>query len=324
MTVISYRKTVNMSVEQAIAAIPAVVPQESPVASESQGSNTLESIAKNLEAKANVAPVEAKAPPVSTKRKYNIVVDGNAEDVEFDPGNEEEVKRYLQKGKSADRKFQEAASLRQAAMEFIADLKKNPRKVLSDPNIGLDVRKFAEQVLQEEITEMEKSPEQRERDALKKELEEIKAQKKEQEESAKKANFEKLQIQEQQRLETDITTALDMGGIPKTPRTVRNMAEMMMIALENNINLSAKEVAQVIKSNNISEFKEILNNLSDDQMDDFLGKEVLARIRKKNMARAKAASTNTKVQETVKKPEDKESKGGSKNSKTSYKSFFGF
>ena len=270
------------------------------------------------------APEAVKEALKSNKKKYSLTVDGKNEDIELDLDNDEEIKKYLQKSKAADKRFQEAADVRKAAMDFIDQLRKNPRRVLTDPNIGIDVRKFAEEILNEEIKELEKSPEQREKDKLIKELEEFKQKAKDGEESAKKAARERMEIEQERILESDITSALDIGGLPKTPRTVKAMAEMMMIALENGIDLSAKDIAPIVKNTNLKEFKELVTSLSDDQLEDFLGKEVLGRLSKKRLAKAKGPSPSaalSNLKSVGNSP--KQSSEPKKVEKQTFKKFFG-
>lgn len=256
------------------------------------------------------------------KKKYNLTVNGKAEDLELDLGNDEEVKNYLQKARASDQKFKEAADVRKAAMEFIEQLRKNPRRVLSDPNIGIDIRKFAEEILSDEIKEMEKTPEQREKDKLMKELEEFKAKAKKSEEDAKTAAQQKLELEQERVLESDISAALDIGGLPKTPRTVKAMAEYMMIALEQGIDLSAKDIAPIVKSTNLKEFKEIVDSLSDDQLESFLGKDVIGRLRKKSLSKApRSVPSANAVKPTGQSP--KQSSEPKKDEKITYRKFFG-
>ncbi len=279
------------------------------------------------EPKAEAAPAaaekKAEAKKIeSLKKKYNLTVNGKSEDFELDLGNDEEVKGYLQKAKASDQKFKEAADVRKAAMDFIEQLRKNPKRVLSDPNIGIDIRKFAEEILNEEIKEMEKSPEQREKDKLMKELQELKDKAKQNEEAVKVAERQKLEIEQERILESDISAALDIGGLPKTPRTVKVMAEMMMIALENGIDLSAKDIAPIVKNTNLKEFKEIVDSLSDDQLENFLGKEVIGRLRKKSLSRAaKPVASANNIKATGQSP--KQASEPKKIEKISYKKFFG-
>jgi len=231
-------------------------------------------------------------------KEYKLKVDGREKSVKLDLSNDEEVKKYLQKAEASDKRFQEAADVRKAAMQFIDELKKNPKKILSDPNIGVDLKKFAEEIMNEHIQELEKSPEQREREKLTKELEELKRQREEEKKSTEAKEFSRMQAEHERQLETDISTALDVSGLPKTARTVRAMADYMMIALENGIELSAQEIAPIVKNTTLSEFKEVVGSLGDDQLEDFLGKEVIARLRKKNVAKAKAVETARAVKPT--------------------------
>lgn len=243
-------------------------------------------------------------------KEYKLKVNGREKSIKLDLSNDEDVVRYLQKAEASDSKFQEAAEVRKAAIQFIEELKKNPRKVLSDPNIGVDLKKFAEEIMNETIQDMEKSPEQRAHDKLVKELEDLKQQREDEKKSFNAKEMERLQAEHERNLESEISSALDVSGLPKTARTVKGMAEMMMIALEHGIELSAQEIAPIIKNTNISEFKELMNALSDDQLEDFIGKEIIGRLRKKNVAKAKAVETSSSVKSTgtseSKKAESKE------------------
>lgn len=252
-------------------------------------------------------PVEVKAPeaPKSSKKKYKIKVDKHEEELEFDPSNEEDVVKHLQKSRASDKRFQEASEVRKAAMEFIEQLKTNPRKVLSDPNIGIDIKKFAEEIINEQIAEMEKTPEQREKEELQRQVKEYQEKSKKAEEESKRKDFERMQIEQEKELETGISAALDVGGVPKTPRTVARMAEMLMIALHNNVDLSPKDLVPILKENTMSEFKEVMSGLADDQLEDYLGKELISRLRKNNVAKSKAPATASQVKSAGTDPKTK-------------------
>lgn len=231
-------------------------------------------------------------------KEYKLKVNGKEKSVKFDPHNDEEVVKYLQMAEASDSKFKEAKQVRDAAMQFIEELRKNPRKVLSDPNINVDLKKFAEEIMNEQLQEMEKSPEQRERDKLVKELEDLKKQREQEKTDSESKERERLSQEHEKNLTSDISAALDVSGLPKTPRTVRVMADYMMIALQNGIELSAKEIAPIVKNSTLGEFKEIIGSLSDDQLEDFMGKEVIGRLRKRNVAKAKAIETANAVKPT--------------------------
>lgn len=284
---------------------PVVTPSETPSETPNEISESAEETAADAgnsgisaEKKEVTPPAAKKEEPKSSKKKYKLKVDKVEEDYEFDPSNDEEVIKHLQMSRAGTKRMAEAAEVRNAAMQFIDELKKNPRKVLSDPNIGVDLKKFAEEIINDHIKDLEKSPEQREKEALTAELEKLRKDSKDKEEAAKKSEFEKLQLEQEHQLSTQIEAALDIGGLPKHPRTVKAMAEMMMIALQNDIDLSPQDIAPIIKNNTMGEFKEIVQALSDDQLEDFLGKEILGRLTKKRVAKAKSAQTVNNIQAT--------------------------
>lgn len=233
-----------------------------------------------------------------TLKEYKLKVNGKEKTVRFDASNDEEVIKYLQKAEASDSKFAESAEIRKAAMQFIKELKENPRKVLSDPNIGVDLKKFASEIMNEELQEMEKTPEQKEREKLQKELEALKKEREDEKKSSEQKEFERMSAEHERNLETEISAALDVGGLPKTARTVKIMAEMAMIALQNGIDVSMKDLAPLVKNTTLSEFKEVVSSLSDDQLEDFLGKEVLGRLRKRNVAKSKPVETTNSLKST--------------------------
>src|SRR6185295_10027211 len=83
-------------------------------------------------AKADSEEKSKKEASKSNKKKYKIKVDKSEEELELDLDNEEEVKKHLQMSRAAQKRMHEAAEVRKAAIDFIDELKKNPRKVLSD------------------------------------------------------------------------------------------------------------------------------------------------------------------------------------------------
>lgn len=221
-------------------------------------------------------------------KEYKLKLNGKEKVVKFDPYNDEEVVRYLQKAEAADAKFREAAELRKSAEQFIEILRKDPRRVLSDPNIGIDVKEFAKQIINEEIEDMQKTPEQKEKEKLQREIEELKEKQKLEAEERQTKEFMRLQEEAEHKLDNDITQALEMGGLPKTARTVKTMAEMMMLALQNDIDLSPQDLVPLVKKQTLSEFKEMLSSSNDDVLEEFL-KDHLPRLRKRQASKAKEA-----------------------------------
>ena len=119
-------------------------------------------------------------------KKYKVKIDG--EELEVD---EEELLRGYQTKKAADKRFQEGAMARKQAEEFVRLLKEDPFKVLSNPQIGHDVRQLAEEFLASQLEEEMLSDEERERREMKRKLQEY-------EESEKKKKQEQEELQKKE------------------------------------------------------------------------------------------------------------------------------
>lgn len=257
-------------------------------------------------------------------KEYNLKINGKEKSFKLDLSNDEEVKKYLQKAMASDEVFRKSNQIEKAAQSFIAELRENPLKVLSDPNLNIPREKrkqIAEMIMNEELQEMEKSPEQKEREKLQKMYEsEKKARETEKNEWTQK-ELARQTAEHEKYLTNEISTALDIGGLPKTPRTVSMMAELMKMGLQEKLDLTPKDLAPIVRNMNESDFKEIVQSMNDDQLEGFLGKEILGRIRKRNVAKAKAAETpvvQAKAEPSADKKDDKKGKG------QSYRDFFGF
>jgi hypothetical protein len=285
-----------MSEAQAQAAIQAEQPQQQ-IAEENQEVEAAEG--GEAEAAAETAEAEkaqelaAKDPAELTKaekkliKKYQIKVDGKIEDIELDLDNEEQIKKHLQMSKAAQKRMQEATELRKAAEEFIEMLRKNPRRVLTDPNIGVDLKQFAQEIINEEIEQASKSPEQLEKEKLQRELEELKSKFEKEETQRKEREFQRLQAEQEEKIQNDIESALSTNELPKTPYTVRKMAEMMMLALQNDIDLSPKDLVPLLRKQMNSDIKELFSASSDDVLEELLGKDTISRLRKRTVAKVK-------------------------------------
>ena len=256
---------------------------------------------ENTEVEADKAPAAVAATAAQTKaiekqlKKYKLKVDGEESDFEIDLNNDEEVKKHFQMSKASSKKMSEAAELRKSAEQFIDMLKKNPRKVLSDPNIGVDLKNLAKEIIDQELEESLKSPEQIEKEKLQAELQELKDKQKKDNEDRKNKELQRLQSQHEQEIQTNIEAALKTGELPKTPYTVRKMAELMMLALENNIELKPKDLVPLLRKQMNSDIKELFSASSDDVLEELVGKDNLTRLRKRGLAKVK----NDKVAQTA-------------------------
>lgn len=164
-------------------------PTETPATPETPGTVEGAEATLNDPAATKTEKQEAK----STLEKFNLKVYGKEFEETIDLGNKNDLTKRFQKAAAADRSMAEAAEIRKAALQFIDELKKNPRKVFRDANLGIDERKLAEEIMNEALEDLEKSPEQREHAKLMKELEDIKAQRDTEKKTWESREFARLQ-----------------------------------------------------------------------------------------------------------------------------------
>ena len=303
-------------------AAPEAAPTSEPTESESQTQEEQGQEAKtvaDIDADKSLSKTEKKEAKKELK-KLKLKVDGKEIEEEFDPSDDEYLTRQLQLAKMGQKRAQEYSSLEKEVKQFIEDLRKNPRKVLQDPNIGIDVKQLAAQIIEEEIENSKKSPEQLAKEQLEKELKSLKDEREKEKETFKKQELERLQQQEYERYDMLMTQALEKSDLPKSPYTVKKIAEYMIMGLNEGIDITPQDVLPLVKDEMQNDLKEMFAVMPEDVIEQLIGKDVIGRIRKKNLARAKEAPQTAKsIKDTGKLTEAKESNDGPKQS---FKDFF--
>jgi hypothetical protein len=216
--------------------------------------------------------------------KYTIKVDGETLEL-----SKEEMVRYAQLGKAGQKKMQEAAEYKKQVNEFIQLLKNDPKAVLNDPSIGIDVVKFAQQILSEQLEEESKSPEQREQERLKAELEALRKEKKDNEEKSKKEAENAKMQQYENEISDKIIKIMEAGKLPNTPRYLRTVADIMLTAIENNLDISPERAASIAREEVLNDNKKLYENMSDEEFEDFLGPDLVKRIQKRSVKKIQVA-----------------------------------
>jgi hypothetical protein len=260
----------------------------------------------------NAATPQAQKAAANARKTYQLKIDGKEEKFDFDPTNEEELVKHLQMSRVSQKRMQQFSEYENNVKGLFELLQKDPIKVLGDPRLGIseEVRqKMAQSIINNEIEELQKSPEQRERDRLQKEYENLKKAHEEEKQARDAADFSRLQDQYASQLDTDISAAIQQQGLPKTARTVRYMAEALMFCVQNNIPMGAKDLGSLIKKQTLGDFRDMISSLPDEDFEDWLGKDQITRIRKRTLARVKnAAQQASDVRSTGTKSQDKSSK----------------
>lgn len=291
-------QNLNMSSAPVAAPAAATPSNNAPAATQdsAQGTNAQSAVAAAVKAPQTTAPA-------SSKKKYQLKVDGRQEDFEFDPSNEEDVKKQLQLARVGQKRMQQFSEYENNVKDMFALLQSDPIKVLSDPRLGIteETRKrMAEMIINNEIEELQKTPEQRDKEKLQRDYENLKKQHEQDKTAREAAEFQRVQQQYASQLDTEITDAIEKSGLPKTSRTVKYFAEALMFCNQNNIDLSAKDLGPLIRKQTMADYRELVGSLPDDELEDFIGKDTSSRLRKRSIQRIKniAPPTSASVQDT--------------------------
>jgi hypothetical protein len=242
-------------------------------------------------------------------------IDDNPEAVQY-------LTKQLQLSKAAQRAMQEKSSFEKQVQHFFQGLKGNTRAALQD--LGIDPREFAAQVIEDEIRKSQMSPEQLKQMELEQELTRLKEESKQREEDFNRREYERVKQIELEKLDTQMSQALSASDLPKNPAIVRRITEYMIMGAQNGVDLNPQDVIPLVRREMFTDLQDIINALPEDQAEEFIGKEVLTRFRKKNLAKAKApgmtpATAKAAIKDAagktaVEKPSDK----------VEFRKFFGF
>lgn len=244
-------------------------------------------------------------------------------EIDDDPKTIEYMTKQIQMAKLAQSKSQEYSSLEKEVGAFLKQLKENPRKALANPNIGVDIKKLAAEILEEEITESNKTPEQIEKEKKERELEEKIAEIEKKEQEMKEREFQAMQEQALKHYDTMISEAIQTSDLPKSPYVVKKMADMMIQMIKNDIDVDPKELVPVVRQEIMKDVQDMFGAMPAEVIRQVLGKDVLGKLTKDNIAKVKQAKTpgtiNSQIKDIgTKKEAPKDEK------KISYKEFFGF
>ena len=291
----------------------------------SQAAEGLESAAAEGEA----AEAQATQAAAARIRKLKLKVDGQEleEELPFDlddnPEAVEYMTRQLQLSKVAQKRMAEYSQLQKEAVSLVETLRKNPRKVLSDPSIGIDVKQLAAQIIEEEIANAQKSPEQLEKERLENELKSLQEEREREREEAREKEFSRLQEMEYERYDTLISKAIETSDLPKSPYVVKKIADYMLLGLNEGIDVSPEDVLPLVRDEIQNDLREMFAVMPDEVIEKIVGKDVFNRVRKKNVAKAKSAPQPVKSAIKDTGVASKASASSSDAQKKTFRDFFG-
>lgn len=227
-------------------------------------------------------------------KKLKIKFNGREYDEElpFEIPDDDNSRKYmterLQMAKLAQYRSQEKATLEKQVESFVEMLRKDPKKALAHPSIGVDIKKLAAEIIEEELENQNKTPEQLEAEAAKRELKELKEEREREKKEREEREKERLTEQELARIDLETTKALETAQLPKSPYVVRKVAEYMIAGLNKGYNLSPSDVIPIVKEEMHTDLKEMFAVMPEEVVEAIVGQETLDKLRKKRLAKAKS------------------------------------
>lgn len=252
------------------------------------------------------AEVQAEQRKALGKKKVSLKVNGRDTDYEVDLDNDEELAKHIQKAMAADEKFQEAASIRKQMQQFVQALKADPLAILAHPELGINVRELAERVINQELDDLKKTPEQKRMEELERQLksrdEELNAEK----EAKRNAEMSRLEEQAFQELDRDIDAALSNTSLPKSPFVMKRIADALITANDlGYTDVKVKDIMPFIESSVEQELQEMFGRMPEEVIERLMGTN-LDRVRKAKIAKAKKVAPAVKESAQSAKPADKQ------------------
>jgi len=260
----------------------------------------------------NVEPVEKQETAPEPKR-YKVKVDGVESEV-----NEDELVNSYQKGRSADKKFQEAADLRKQLEAFVDNVRENPNELLTQ--LGHNPKEWARKLLLAEIEDEANAndPNLRRVAELEKKLNALEDgdKKKKVAEAEAQAKYEEEAIVN--KIDTEIAEAFREMGITKpTAELVADVAEQMLAQYKlDKKPLNSKEALARAKTSFSNRMKSHTNGAPEALLE-LLPPEYLDKIAEVYLAKRSPKHVPSLKSSTPATPESKE-----KDTKNSLNDFF--
>lgn len=218
-----------------------------------------------------------------------IVLEIDGEEIEYDASDKEKLARDLAHGLKSDKRYKEAKRLKNQALDLVNKIISNPEEVLTHPSLkeqGFDFREVAEKFLYSELQKERMTEQERRAHDNEIELTKIRAERELQQKTAAQRQTEARQEQLRTSFTSQIITAIENSGLPKTPWSMAKIAEHMKVAIKKGYkDVTAEDVAPLVANDLREMSKHYIASLKDDQLAEALGKDVAEKLRKQNIAK---------------------------------------
>lgn len=219
-------------------------------------------------------------------RKLKLKLDG--QDVEMP---ESEVIALAQQGKASGKRFQEAAAMRKQAEDVLKFAKDNPTEFFK--KTGMNAREWAEKYLMEELKREAMSPEQKKAADNEAKLREYENEKKQAKDRADQEDRDRQTNDHRTRLDGLFVEALTKSGLPKTPYTIKRMAELQLTNIKKKLELNPDQLAKLVREDYIAEQKALFGSSEGDQLLELFGPELVKKLSKAQLAKLKNKGVRT-------------------------------
>lgn len=264
---------------------------------------------------------EVKAQIQEMKKRLKLKVDGREIEEEIDFNNEDSLREMLQKGKSADSKFQKASQMEKQMNQLIRLFQEDPEAALV--KMGHDPDKLMEQRIEKRIKEMEMSPEQKKIAEMEARLADRENKLKQIEQEKHEAEKARMQEEFSRKLDTEITEALSTSRLPKSPYVLNRLANTMLDAMKMGYeDVSAKDVLPIIEKQINSEIQEMFSAMPEEVIEAMLGQNVTEKLRKHRLAKMRKAPETASAVKATGKSEEKSKTTEKEVKKIDAKDFF--
>lgn len=250
---------------------------------------TMESTGQETPQMAAPSPTEQMVEKMS--RKFKVKLDGQEHDVD-----EDELIRGYQLRKVSDQRLQEGVKARKQSEALLEILRTDPKRVLSDPRIGVDIKKFAEDIIYQSLQEEMLSPEQRELQEYKRKVQDYEAKQQKEEQERIQNEQQKLHSQRTETYVTDIRDSLTTAGLPINDYTVAQVVSAMTNAIKAGFSeVTAKDVIEMVHANFVRDTKALYGTSSEETLMKLLGDDVAKKIRNYDINKYKQANSIPKT-----------------------------
>jgi hypothetical protein len=108
--------------------------------------------------------------------------------------------------------------------------------------------------------------------------------------SRQEQEMTELQNKYQTEIQTEIMTALDGGGLPKSEFTIGRIARYILMAAQRGVELKPADVLDMVKQDYNNEMKALFATSTPDQLASIAGEDMLKRLREYDLAKVRNGS----------------------------------